>query len=636
MSERPLLVVHDDPDVREILVADLRAAGYPDVVAAADGEQGLEMACRLLPRLVVADIHMPGLDGFQLLRVLRQRGASSDIPVVLVSASYRDPAAARLAADLGASAYVDAPYRAETLRAAVAEALRARPGTAARARTGRILIVEDEPDIAAVIRLTLEARGFEVAWVADGPTALAAVRAWVPELLVLDYHMPGLTGLQVLQQLRADGIDVGAVVLSAHADLPLTVEFVRAGAEDVLQKPFEPGKLLAAVGRALERRALSLRASQFRERLLAAQSSEARCRSLVDMSLDVIWQLDTAGRVLQASPATALLSGRRSEALLGEDAATLLATGSRQAFRAALAAGAPGDEMELDLLATEGTTVPLSVRVQALRVRGAVAGFWVVGRDLRRQRGLAQRVALAEKRSGVARLVAGVSHEFSGLVSAILGTAHLAMLADDVAGQRDAMARIRQTAQRAAEIIEALRAVVWSERGADQVDLGTLAHAAAAAEAAAFAESGVRLAVDVAPGVTPVAGRYAALLRGIRELLSNARHACAEAGPGRAVRLLVAPAPEGRIDCVVEDEGVGIPPQDLASVFDPFFTTKGALGGRVHDGKVHGTGLGLAVTRAIAEAHDGELAIVPRTGGGMLATLRLPAVATRSHEPKAR
>ena len=88
MSERPLLVVHDDPDVREILVADLRAAGYPDVVAAADGEQGLEMACRLLPRLVVADIHMPGLDGFQLLRILRQRGEASEIPVVLLSAVW--------------------------------------------------------------------------------------------------------------------------------------------------------------------------------------------------------------------------------------------------------------------------------------------------------------------------------------------------------------------------------------------------------------------------------------------------------------------------------------------------------------------------------------------------------------------
>ncbi len=87
-------------------------------ITRSEGEQGLQAALQLLPRLVIADIHMPGLDGFQLLRVLSCATDGTAVPVILISASYRDPAASRLAGDLGAAAFVEAPYQAAALRVA--------------------------------------------------------------------------------------------------------------------------------------------------------------------------------------------------------------------------------------------------------------------------------------------------------------------------------------------------------------------------------------------------------------------------------------------------------------------------------------------------------------------------------------
>ena len=501
MKEKPILLVHDDDDVRAVLAAEL--SGLGEVVQAADGEQGLAMALDRLPRLVVADIHMPGLDGFQLCRVLARAADGVGIPVILVSASYRDPAAARLAGDLGAAAYVDAPYRPGAVREAAQRVLAAHPTRPVTPPSARVLVVEDEPDVAMVVRTTLEARGYVVEHVADGNAVLAAAALFHPDMVLLDYNLPGRTGLDALRELRRHGIDAGAVVLSAFVDVALTVEFVRAGAEDVLAKPFEPGALLAAIGRGLERRAMHLRAAQFRERLEAVRRSEARCQSLIDCSRDVIVFVDIDGRIRKSSPATAALTGRLPAKLDGARVLELFAPDSRERLQQAMDGVENGDEFECDLLGGDGALIPLSVRVQALREDGRLLGRWLVGRDLRRQRALSVRLAQAEKRAGVMRLVTGISHEFSGLVAGIVGHVSLGLQSPDVLGEREALFRIQDAGTRAADLLEAMRAVVYASGGGEPIDAAALARQAAATEAPKFAEAGARLGVALARPAQP-------------------------------------------------------------------------------------------------------------------------------------
>jgi two-component system response regulator MprA len=117
----------------------------------------------------------------------------------------------------------------------------------------RVLVVDDEPEVAAAVGDALEIAGYTVRTAPDGQAALAAVTEWEPDALVLDVLMPGLDGLAVCRQLRALGDPVAILVLTARGGLAERVDGLDAGADDYLGKPFELTELLARL-RALLRR----------------------------------------------------------------------------------------------------------------------------------------------------------------------------------------------------------------------------------------------------------------------------------------------------------------------------------------------------------------------------------------------
>jgi two-component system response regulator MprA len=119
-------------------------------------------------------------------------------------------------------------------------------------QTGRVLVVEDDQEIAEVLRRTLRQEGHEVRSAGDGEEALAAAAEFLPDLVILDLGLPKLDGVEVLRRLRA-GDDVPVLILTARADLDDRVEGLDTGADDYLVKPFERQELLARM-RALMRR----------------------------------------------------------------------------------------------------------------------------------------------------------------------------------------------------------------------------------------------------------------------------------------------------------------------------------------------------------------------------------------------
>ena len=118
----------------------------------------------------------------------------------------------------------------------------------------RLLVVEDDPDIAMALRLLLTRAGHEVAHAKDGRTGLKDAYTGRPELVILDIGLPGLDGWQVLERLR-DVSDVPVLLLTAHGQESDKVRGLRGGADDYLTKPFTNAELVARVEALLRRSA---------------------------------------------------------------------------------------------------------------------------------------------------------------------------------------------------------------------------------------------------------------------------------------------------------------------------------------------------------------------------------------------
>lgn len=118
---RRVLVIDDDPDVCSLVSAMLEAANY-EVHGAEAGEPGVVMAKDEVPDLILLDLQMPGMGGYQVCRLLRQGGQTARIPIVMLTASD-DPALNRKAYAAGAHACIPKPFRREALIAVIEAAL---------------------------------------------------------------------------------------------------------------------------------------------------------------------------------------------------------------------------------------------------------------------------------------------------------------------------------------------------------------------------------------------------------------------------------------------------------------------------------------------------------------------------------
>jgi two-component system phosphate regulon response regulator PhoB len=110
----------------------------------------------------------------------------------------------------------------------------------------RVLVVEDEPDIAALIAYQLTREGFRVETAGDGPEALRAIGREIPDLVVLDRMLPGISGDEVLQQLRSEPStsNIPVLVLTAKREQEDRIDGLELGADDYLTKPFSPRELV--------------------------------------------------------------------------------------------------------------------------------------------------------------------------------------------------------------------------------------------------------------------------------------------------------------------------------------------------------------------------------------------------------
>ncbi|MDP1859796.1 MAG: response regulator [Gemmatimonadaceae bacterium] len=119
----------------------------------------------------------------------------------------------------------------------------------------RVLVVDDEPDIVALVAYHLVKAGYRVSTSSNGAEAVAQARQDRPSIIVLDLMLPGMSGFEVLEQLRADDStrDVAVLMLTARKDEPDRIKGLSLGADDYITKPFSPQELVLRVGAILRR-----------------------------------------------------------------------------------------------------------------------------------------------------------------------------------------------------------------------------------------------------------------------------------------------------------------------------------------------------------------------------------------------
>ena len=118
-----------------------------------------------------------------------------------------------------------------------------------------VLIVEDEPDISEVIRYNLSRAGYRVRNTLDGEEGLIMIKEEKPDVLILDWMLPSVSGLEICRALRRqkDTRDIGIIILTARGEELDRVQGLESGADDYISKPFSPAELVARVASVLRR-----------------------------------------------------------------------------------------------------------------------------------------------------------------------------------------------------------------------------------------------------------------------------------------------------------------------------------------------------------------------------------------------
>ncbi|WP_316012967.1 sigma-54 dependent transcriptional regulator [Roseobacter sp. HKCCA0434] len=168
--------------------------------------------------------------------------------------------------------------------------------------TKHILIAEDDADMRAALDHLLGRAGYETRTVADGRAALAALDAGPCDALLTDIRMPVMDGIELMRAVLARPDPPPVLLLSAHADVPLAVEAMQAGAYTLIEKPFETPRLLAALSHALEQAELRAENARLRGRLGRLSGLDrtliGRSAAIAELREDILDVADTRAPVL--------------------------------------------------------------------------------------------------------------------------------------------------------------------------------------------------------------------------------------------------------------------------------------------------------------------------------------------------
>jgi len=285
-----ILVVDDEPQNLELIEAILTPAGY-EVLLASNGDEALVQANEKRPDLVILDLMMPGLSGFEVCARVKTHPQTGGVPVLFVTA-LSQPGDKERALAVGGDDFLGKPFQRSDLLARVEALLKvrhlntdldralaylhelelARHATLSKKATGPsaalpaappgagiVLVVDDEPLPRQLFSDVLRQEGYVIHEASNGHQALELARQEPIDVILLDIMMPGMSGLDVLGKLGELVPDSPVIIVTAHPSSENAIAALRLGAFDFIVKGFKSEVMLATVSRALERRRMAIR-----------------------------------------------------------------------------------------------------------------------------------------------------------------------------------------------------------------------------------------------------------------------------------------------------------------------------------------------------------------------------------------
>jgi PAS domain S-box-containing protein len=364
----------------------------------------------------------------------------------------------------------------------------------------------------------------------------------------------------------------------------------------------------------------------------ALRENEERLQDFFDSALDLIQIVDADGRFVSVNRAWLETMGYAHDEAVNMSIFDVLAPESLEHCRTCFGrvmSNADIGRVEFEMISKDGRRITLEGYVNPRLEGGRVVAARSIFRDITERRKLERNLLNAEKLESIGVLAGGIAHDFNNLLTAILGNISLAIEHTPGAGPaRYNLAEAEDASLRARDLTQQL--LTFSKGGSPIRRMVSIAGIVRDSATFALRGSNVRCDFEIADDLAPVAVDAGQFGQVVHNLVGNARQAMPDGGVVRVrcENAILEPGhnlPMGDGPCIritVEDQGVGIPSENLKRIFDPFFSTR-----------KDGSGLGLAVCYSVVRQHDGALTVESEPGKGSRFVIHLPASEDRQGVP---
>ena len=606
------LVVNDDPAQLHLASSILTRDGY-NVIPCIGAEPALALlAEHAAVDLVVTDLYMPGIDGWRFCRLLRSDAYRefNKIPILVVSATFSGADAEEITAQLGADAFLSAPYGPSVLRQIARDLI----GNVKPKSMTQVLVVEPNLKDAEALLEIFKVNGYAATHAASGAEALARFRSKRPQIVILEYELPDMSGARLLEAIKKPGSAVVAIVATGHASANDVLELIRKGADSYLPKPILPEYLLHLCETAARQRAL-LRVEELLElRTRKLRDSEERYRNLFESAAVGIVTYALNGTVVAMNRALEDLSGRSQDDVVGKSCNQFLTPASYskadEEQRRARIQRMRSWSHEIELMRPNGRIVTVEAQYRFLRGRDdQPAVIMAMYRDLTAKKKLQQQRA---------EFSAMLAHDIRNPVGLILSCSEL------LQSETTEPELAKKCHRRILSDARLLQALVNNYLDASIIEAGQLTLNKRRFELRELLQRlverfdgevqtrSIRLEADQATGEM-LDGDELALERVFLNLLQNAFKFTPDGG---RIALTVE---RRNADTVisVRDSGPGIEPEKLPHLFQKFQRME--IGERQE-----GVGLGLYIVKKLVAAHGGRVEVDSVVGRGSRFSVILP------------
>ncbi|HTB96894.1 MAG TPA: ATP-binding protein [Terracidiphilus sp.] len=445
----------------------------------------------------------------------------------------------------------------------------------------RILVADDRDENRYILSRVLEGAGFECLQAGTGASALEMARSQ-PEIVILDVHLPDVSGYEVCQRLKRDPVTASIPVLQISASFVSSEDRVRAleaGADGYLTHPIDRMVLVATV-RAL----LRLRNAETLARKAADQ-----WKTTFDALAEGLAVVDGKGRLVQWNRAFAELCGATTSITQNESAAEFLERllGTSQPLH--------GSAHRYSAEHPIGKRT-IQVSVSSVVADHAEEGKILVLTDITDSKLAEYALRTAEKLAATGRLANAIAHEINNPLEGLINLIYLASSSNDLESIQGFLGQANIELARVSRITKQTLAFHRDTQRPIKVDLAALLAEVVALHERSAARRDVRLFFNPPP-VLELQGFPGQLIQVFSNLIRNAAEA---ARPETTVVIrLKSVVRRDRLGArvTVFDRGSGIPESVQSKMFDPFFTTK----------DLKGSGLGLWVSKSLVSKHEGTI-----------------------------